>query len=274
MSRAASRLPFKFDTASLTAVVVLLAGVHFLVPPSIQAVLAFDHGQFAPYTLLTAAYVHGSDSHLYNNLIGYAITALYTYALCLSVDERRWFRRTFSVQLLLLPILANLISYTVFRLQFPEADPVSRGFSGVVSSFVGFLLVALYVFVRQRHSREVGYAVGLSMFFILLQLIDLQYAGRLQPSVAGLIALGGILVVVPHLWNGIEVPTGTARETALNTIGAIGMIRVILVYLMLHLFPDPGAIVADGTITNVFGHAAGFVWGALILIGIWSYDGV
>jgi hypothetical protein len=123
MSRAASHLPYNIDTGSLTAVAVLLVAVYFLTPPSIQAALAFDHGQFAPHTLLTAAYVHGSDSHLYNNLIGYAIAALYTYALCLSVDERQWFRRKFSVQLLVIPILVNLVSYTVFQLQCPEADP-------------------------------------------------------------------------------------------------------------------------------------------------------
>jgi membrane associated rhomboid family serine protease len=169
--------------------------------------LAFDHGRFAPHTLLTAAYVHGSDSHLYNNLVGYAIAALYTYALCLSVDERRWFRRTVSVQLLLLPILVNLVSYAVFQLPFPDADPVSQGFSGVVSGFVKFLLVALYVFVRRRHSREVGYAIGLSTLFLVLQLIDLRYAGRVRPSVTGLIALGGTLVVVPYLRDGIEIPT-------------------------------------------------------------------
>ncbi len=178
------------------------------------------------------------------------------------------------MQLLLLPILVNLVSYAVFQLHFPDADPVSRGFSGVVSGFVGFLLVALYVFVRRRHSREVGYAIGLSTLFLVLQLIDLRYAGRVRSPVRGLIALGGTLVVVPYLRDGIEIPTGPARETALKTIGAIVVIGFILVYLMLHLFPDPGAIVADGTITNVFGHAAGFVWGVVISVGIWSYGGV
>lgn len=273
MSRAASRLPVNFDTGSITAVAVLLAAVHFLTPPSIQVALAFDHGQFVLHTLLTAAYVHGSDSHLYNNLVGYAIAALYTYALCLSVDERRWFRRTFPVQLLVVPILVNLVSYAIFQLQFPDADPVSRGFSGVVSGFVGFLLVASYVFVRERHNREVGYAIGLGMLLVVLQLIDLRYAGRMRPSVTGLIALGGMLVIVPYLRDGIGVPTGTARITAMKTSGAIGVVGFIFIYLMLHLFPDPGTIVTDGTITNVFGHAAGFVWGALISIVTWSYRG-
>jgi hypothetical protein len=92
-----------FNYILLTAVPIFLAAIHFFTPDTLQQALAFDHTRFNGYTLLTAAYVHASDAHLCNNLIGYALTATYAYALCLTVDELAWFRSTFLVHLLTLP---------------------------------------------------------------------------------------------------------------------------------------------------------------------------
>jgi len=65
------------------------------------------------------------------------------------------------------------------------------------------------------------------------------------------------------------VPKGGAQRTTAKTVGAIGIVGFILAYLLLHLFPKPGAIVVDRAVTNVFGHAAGFIRGVILSIGIW-----
>ncbi|WP_435183005.1 hypothetical protein [Halobellus sp. EA9] len=262
---------FDINYILLAAVPILLAAIHFLTPGTFQQALAFDHTRFKGYTLLTAAYVHASDAHLYNNLIGYALAATYTYALCLTVDELSWFRYTFLIHLLTLPILVNLISYAIFATLYPEAEPVSRGFSGVVSGLVGFLLVALYVFVRKRHSREVGYATGLITLLLLMQLIDLRYAGNFRPVVMGLIALASLLVLSPYFRGGIEFPDKEKRKYTGLSIGAVAVVSFILAYLILKLFPEAGAIIKDGAFTNIFAHAAGFLWGILVSIGVWVY---
>jgi hypothetical protein len=255
----------------LAAVPILLAAIHFLVPDTFQQALAFDHTRFNGYTLLTAAYIHASDAHLYNNLIGYALAATYTYALCLTVDELTWFRRTFLVHLLTLPVLVNLTSYATFATLYPGAEPVSRGFSGVVSGFVGFLLVALSVVVRKRHSRKIGYATGLILLLVLMQLIDLRYSGGFRPVVTGLIILASLLVLSPYVRGGIEIPGKEERKNIGLSTAGVAVVGFILAYLILKLFPETGAIVEDGGFTNIFDHAAGFLWGILVSIGVWVY---
>jgi len=254
------RIPV-LDTTILLTIPFLLAAVHFLAPTPLQQALVFNHTRFNVYTLLTAAYVHASNTHLYSNLLGYGLTATYTYALCLFVDERDWFRRTLPLHLIALPILVNLTSYAIFQLQYPDADPVSRGFSGVVAGLGGFLLVALYVFVKKRHDGELAWAVGLTIFLLLMQLIDLRYAGGFRLSVTGLVLLGGLLVFVPYVRHGVEVPDGEGQREAVITAGAMGLVGVVLGVLILGLFPSAEALVEDGTFTNVYAHAAGFVWG-------------
>lgn len=259
------------DYILLAVIPTFLAAIYFFTPDILQQALAFDHTRFNGYTLLTAAYVHTSDSHLYNNLIGYALAATYTYALCLTVDELSWFRRTFLVHLLTLPILVNLTSYAIFATLYPGAEPVSRGFSGVVSGFVGFLLVSLSVFVRKRHSRKIGYATGLILLLVLMQLIDLRYSGGFRPVVTGLIILASLLVLLPYIRSGIEIPVKEKRRKIGLSIAGVAVVGFILAYLTLKLFPEAGAIVEGGALTNVFGHAAGFLWGILVSIGVWIY---
>ncbi|AXG11593.1 hypothetical protein [Haloplanus rubicundus] len=261
MADTASPRSLALDATLLLSIPLLLTAIHFLAPTTLQQALVFDHTRFNGYTLLTAAYVHASNTHLVSNLVGYGLTATYTYALCLFVDERRWFRRTLPIHLVALPVLVNLTSYAIFQLQYPDADPVSRGFSGVVGGLGGFLLVALYVFVKKRHDGQLAYAVGLTIFLLLMQLIDLRYAGGFRASVTGLVLLGSGLVFVQYARHGVEVPDGKARRDAVITAGAVGLVGVVLGVLILGLFPEAEALVEGGSFTNVFAHAAGFVWG-------------
>jgi hypothetical protein len=89
--------------------------------------------------------------------------------------------------------------------------------------------------------------------------------------VTGLIALASLLVLLPYFRNGIEIPDeGTQRHTALSIAG-VAVVGSISAYLILKLFPEAGAIVADGAFTNIFGHAAGFLWGTIVSTGVWIY---
>jgi hypothetical protein len=259
----ADRRTLATEFGLLLAVPALLVVVHFLTPAAFQDSLAFDHTRFNIYTLLTAAYVHNSDTHLLSNLVGYALTALYVYALCLSVDERDWFRRTLPSHLLALPVLVNLTSYAIFAVRYPTATPTSRGFSGVVAGLGGFLLVALYVFVKERHNGQLAYAVGLTTFLLLMQLIDLRYAGGFRPSVTGLVVLVAVLVFGQYARYGVEIPEGERRRDAAVSAGAVALVGVVLAVLVLALFPEAGSLVEGGTFTNVFAHAAGFLWGVI-----------
>jgi len=116
-----------------------------------------------------------------------------------------------------------------------------------------------------------GYATGLILLLVLIQLVDLRYTGSFRPVVTGLIALATLLVLLPYIRSGIEIPGKEERKNIGLSIAGVAVVGFILAYLILKLFPEPGAIVVDGALTNIFGHAAGFLWGILVSIGVWVY---
>jgi len=79
--------------------------------------------------------------------------------------------------------------------------------------------------VKKRHDGELAWAVGLTIFLLLMQLIDLRYAGGFRPSVTGLVLLGSGLVFVQYAWRGVEVPKGEARRRDHRGRGGVGRRR-------------------------------------------------
>ncbi|UPV76158.1 hypothetical protein M0R89_08910 [Halorussus limi] len=258
-----SRSAVAADLAAIAAVALVLVGVEVLLPPAVHARLAFDHAALDPHTLLTAAYVHADFGHLLNNLGGYVSLSLVTYLVCLQADRRAWFRRTFPVFLLLLPVAVNLTSYVILETRFPGASPVSRGFSGVVAGFGGFLLAAVAVHLRRSYSRETVFFVG--QFAVLLLLGELLwiYAGRVSLLEGGAVALGLALAVsgIVSRAHGRTYGDAYFRQVGLDLL-YVALVFALLVWLVYGLFPaDP---TADGTFTNIFAHGAGFVEGGLL----------
>jgi len=248
----------------LLAVPVLLIAVHILTPETLKQTLAFSHERFSVYTLSTAAYVHNGQAHLVGNIVGYLLATIYAYMLCVAVDERRWFWRTFVVFLVALPILVSLSSYVVFATWFPSASVVSRGFSGVVAGFAGFLLVALAVYVRKRYSTELGGVVGVSAFLVLMATIDFIYSGRVRLVVGGLVAAGIALQVGSYVWQAEVDLEELPRRRVAQDIGAVVLVFAVLGYIVVSMFPAD--IVQGGSTTNIIAHAMGFLLGISISV--------
>lgn len=253
---------FAGEIAALVAVPLLLAAIHLLVPDQLRLALEFDHDRFAGYTLLTGAYVHNSDAHLLGNAVGYLLASGYASMLCVAVDERRWFRRTVVVFLVGLPVLVSLSSYAVLSTRYPAASPVSRGFSGVVAGFGGFLLVALAVYLRNRHSPELGQAVGYCSFLVLLATVDVIYSGTVRLEVGGLVSCGLLLVggsYVRERGLGVE---NVADVGVIRDVGGVLVVFAVLAFLIVNMFPAD--VVRDGSLTNVWAHAIGFLLGTVL----------
>ncbi|WP_115864734.1 hypothetical protein [Halorussus litoreus] len=251
------------DLAGVAAVGGLLLAIQFLLPGTVHDSMAFDHAAFAPATLLTSAYVHAGTDHLFSNLGGYVSLAAVTYLVCLNADRRSWFRRTVPLFLVVLPVAVNLTSYAVLAARFPDSSPVSRGFSGVVAGFGGFLLVAVAVHLRATYSRETVFFVG--QFAVLLLLGELLwiYAPQIGLVEGGAVAVGLALTVSGIVSRGRRTAYGDAhyRQVGQDLL-YVGLVLALLVWLVYGLFPaDP---VSQGTFTNVFAHGAGFVEGGLL----------
>lgn len=251
---------FILDISLILAVALLLGTIHFLVPESIQARLAFDHAAFDPFTLLTSAYVHNSRQHLTGNVVGYLLAVPPAYALCWQAGERQWFRRSFLICLAVLPVLVSLTSYAIIQLQFPAFDPVSRGFSGVVAGFGGVLFVAMYLFLHERFDRHLSGTIVISVLLLLLVEVDTIYAGTVRPLVAGLVVVGIILSLVRYGrasgWHGGR-PLESQKAVVVGI--TVGLTVAVLSMLVFGLFP--ATLVKGGSVTNIFAHAAGFIYG-------------
>ena len=252
-----------FDAVGLATIGGVLIAIHFLVPVGIQEQLAFDHGQFAPWSLLTAAYVHNSTQHLLNNLGGYGVGATIAYILCAGQDRRRWFWMTIAGFLLVLPILVSLTSYVTF--QALGIEPTTRGFSGVVAGFAGFILVALARHIGDRYGASAGQSVGQGVFLILIGEIAVIYTGVPSLIVSSLLVVGLVLSFGSLGVRGLRRDWDPDERTELVLEGVfVGLVVVLLLVYVWALFPT--TLVQSGTTTNIVAHGLGFLWGGSIAV--------
>ena len=254
------------DAALVLGVVCLLAAVQFLVPRSAQSALYFRHDLSEPWTLLTASYVHADADHLARNVLGYLLATTYAWALCVGAGRRRWFRRTLAVFLVVLPVFVCLASYAMFALGHPSIRLSSKGFSGVVGGFAGFVLVALYAYVGERRSARAAATVCISVFLLCVFSVDVRYAGGVRPGMAGLVAMGLALTGGRTAVEArVELPVPAwKRRAAVKDAAVVTLVGAVVGAMMFGLFPDPSAVVRGGTVVDVYAHAAGFFLGILL----------
>lgn len=248
------------DAAVLGGVAALLLAIHFLFPPALRARLAFDYVAFVPVTLLTSAYVHATDAHLFGNLLGYGIASVYAYGLCVRAGRRAWFRRTVVLLLFVLPVVVNLVSYVALTVQFPDARPVSRGFSGVVGGFGGFLVVALYVTVRDRDGVRAAAGIVLAVLVVGVGSVGIG-RGPVDPVTFVLVVAGAAFSLYGAGLLGSE-RDGRFSHRPRDVVEVV-LVAFVVVLLLWALFPrDAAAGTGPLASESVFAHAAGLVVGA------------
>lgn len=244
-----------------------MAAIHFLLPVGFRERLAFDHERFAPWTLLTAAYVHGSSQHLLGNLAGYSVGATVALVICERQDRRRWFWATTVSLLLALPIFVNATSHISFRAL--GIEPTSRGFSGVVAGFSGFVLVALARHLGDYYGRSTGWRIGSGVFLVLLGEVAVIYTGIPSPLFLTLLVAGFALSFGRLGLRGVQRNWSEDERDQITTDVAItGLVVLLLVVYVRALFP--ATLVRDGTTTNIVAHGSGFLLGAGIAVG-WAW---
>ncbi|MBX0296992.1 hypothetical protein [Haloarcula nitratireducens] len=242
-----------------------MAAIHVLLPPAMHSQLAFRYQYPAVLSVFTSAFVHHSTSHLVTNLIGYGLAAGMTYLLSREAGQRRWFRRTVVVLVVMVPFLVTSTSYLVLTSLQPGLMGAERGFSGVAAGFVGFLFVALLIWLERRYSRVVTWSVGPMVFIGLLLEIAVIYTSGVPVTIIGL-GLVGIALSGWQLVDEVALPVGAAFRLEVVPEGLfVGLVVVLLGLLVLLLFPVD--IVQQGTTTNIISHGAGFVSG-IVLSGI------
>lgn len=256
-----------FDGTLVVSVPFLLAAIHFLIPPTLQNAITL-HPDNQWFAFLTTAYVHNSDAHLFGNIVGYALATGYAYYLCLQAGLRQWFRRTLLASLIVLPPLVNLASRAIFLSRYGQVPQNTLGFSGVAAGLGGFLLVALGVYLATRYNRDLGQSVALATFLLLMLEVDLVYSGGFRLPVTGLVFAGWALIGGSYGWE--HDVRNTNRLATLHETAIVVVVLAVLSYIVLALFP--ANVVSDGSMTNVFAHAAGFLYGGTISAILFKVD--
>lgn len=252
-----------FQDVFLVALVAgFLVAVHYGLPADIKALLAFDHEAFRPWTLLTSAFVHRNDVHLWNNVQGFLLASGLVYWLCWRLGKRSWFRWTLLAFLIVLPIIVNLTSYLVLGWLSPESTTTGRGFSSIAAGFVGFLFTAFLTWVADITSRNIALYVGQLVTVVLVWELSLIYKGF------------DVLVVVLIGFVFLLIGVGIFRETTpgqrqfdwqeqFPTLYFASLIVGLLAAFIVVLFPAD--FIGSEAFTNIFAHAAGLIYGAVMV---------
>jgi len=152
-----------------------------------------------PLAAYPAALVHLDEAHLYSNVATFVFAAGLAYALTLRLLAVRWFYVTSLALVAVVPGVTFAVVYGPLALVLPGESPLLAGFSGIVSGFVGFLLLASLSVLRLVYDpREVLFAGG----FTLLVAASLVLRSHGWP--AGLTTAGGVLALAAFVGSRVR----------------------------------------------------------------------
>ena len=257
--------PLAVDAALLVAVAAALVAVHVLVPAGVREGLALDYARPDPLHAWTAAFVHLGDAHLRGNVAGLLLAGGFAALLAGLVDEHRWFRLSTLAYLTVLPVLVGMTAAAVVG-----ADVLGRGFSSVVTGYVGFVLASPGVVLRRGfgYPAWVGWNAVAGLAVVAGGVILWASGVALTPAVVGLLGAGLLLVlatfVKPVAFDGAW-PDG--RRAWLRVAGAattVVVVGVVVAAFAVGLFP--AEVVRGDAVTNVLGHYLGLVYGAVVAV--------
>ncbi|SNZ04496.1 hypothetical protein SAMN06269185_0581 [Natronoarchaeum philippinense] len=256
------------DLLVLLAVPACLVAIHALGSASLRADLALDHADPELAEFLTAAYVHATPRHLWNNVLGFLAGAPMAYMLCLRAGRRRWFHATLGSILVVVPVAVNAANYATLGLWYAGPPPTTSGFSAVVAATGGFVFVALVAWLADLYSRSTATFVGALVLLALVTTFYSVHVDALDPMLVGLLGVSAVLCLLALAVGSdlsIRADADLARHVAVRAV-PVALVALLLVTFVVGLFPRE--TVREGMFVNVYAHGAGFVLGAAIAAGL------
>ena len=240
------------DVALLLTVPIVLTAVHLL-PASVQQSFILEYHNPSAFNLWSAAYVHRGFAHFSGNLAGYCLYIIPSYLLFVLADERRFFRYSFLSFLVILPPVLGAVNIAVL------GSGTGAGFSGIASAFVGLLLVAIFMFLHNRVSQDLGATDGVAVLLVVFGSTALIYSDVL--AAAGIIVVACLLVL-----NDIRRLGVVEARTVASDLWSMGnyfllIVGAVALFLFSPILLFPENIVQGGQPVNIFSHYAGLVLG-------------
>lgn len=220
----------------------------------------------------TAALLHSSWEHAISNSFAYVITILTTYLIFYRWGRRRLMWVLFCVILVTTPPVVNFSNVIVYRdflgVVTPEMN--MKGFSGVVSAFLGVLWASVGFYTNHRTNSGIGYWVVFVAYLLIGAGFLITYGAALSIAIiVALVTTTGFLLAGHRLRSSFgDLSSRRILQVMKTESDVLLMIWCIPVglALVLGLFPaEPGA---GDTMTNIVAHMAGLAWGFLITVAI------
>lgn len=248
---------------ALSVIPVLLASLHFFLPPSVVDQLVFHFSDPSIVTAWTSAYLHADVGHLRSNILGYVLAIAPTYFLYVSWGRSRTFWTTVVALLLVTPFVTTGIDYILLHLhwELTGSGAVSRGFSGIASAFGGMLLATIGVFLADEYNRMTAWNATMLVVLFSLSILSLT-TGAFSPTVGGLLSIGVALLGTQFLSHEeITNPRqlwARLRDHWQNLI-TVTYCGVVVALIVVAIFPAD--LVQGGAFVNIFAHGSGFLVG-------------
>lgn len=226
----------------------------YLYPNSTQ-ILEYKARNPTILTIVGSNFAHRSIPHLGGNLFGLWFIGGLSFVFTCTIERKRLYYYSFASYLIVLPFFANpfvrgMLEDTPRLLNTFE----SVGFSQTVAALVGFLALAIGLFLRDNLDSQIsGLLVSAGFFLSGFTIVFVNFGGDLLAITvtigSGLVAIG---YVTWHAYKKIEKPIYSSDSVQMTVIG------LLVFYLSLFLlFPKD---VSGG----FFGHMAGFFFGYVL----------
>lgn len=243
------------DTAVILAVPLVLVAVHLL-PDSIRGALVLNYGSPGVVQVYTTHFVHADWAHLAGNVVIYLVAVALVYLLLLYAEARRTFHVGFVLVLFVVPFPVSALD--LYLVGPTAGDVPTRGFSGLASAFVGFLPVAVFVFLRETLSEKVRIYESMGLFLASLGVILLILRGPTDLTAVGALVLG-FLYYVPVVWR-LDVEARQEFQGWSVWKQAL-VVYTVLFFLVSPIFLFPANPAQGGAVVNLVAHFGGFFVG-------------
>jgi len=182
------------------------------------------------------------------------------------------FYKVSAVLFLVLPIVLSII-----MLKFLSSLPPAQGFSAIGSGFIGYLIYAIYSFLKEQFMFVKPGLFSRILMLNFLTLVVVNDYGTISITLIAIILVillatnaNDILAIAKEVQAHYKrIPKGIHLEIIYkSSIFASCFILVIALPFII-----PSTIVSNGIVTNTIGHYIGWLFGAFvpILLGLFEH---
>lgn len=248
--------PSRWDVLLLFVVPTILLVSIFLYPRSTQ-ILEYKARNPTTLTIIGSNLAHRGTLHIAGNLLGLWVIGGVSFILACACQRKRLYYYSFASYLTILPFFADPFIRSMLQ-NSPEilATLESVGFSQTVGALVGFLTLAIGLFVSENVDKSIpALPISAGLFLSGFTIIYVNFGSiSLVPAV---LILSGLLTVGYVVWRAsktVKKPLSTAKCTQFFACSLF-----VFYAALLFLFPK-------GVGGGFFGHMAGYLWGYLLPI--------